>query len=316
MNLYKINICPSGCFYSKIKGDMLFGVFCWAVAENSGEDKLRQYLEGYTNNRPFIVFSDAFPTGYLPKPTLPFTYYQNKAEENDNTGNVVRKRKEFKRKNWIKAEKIGLPTTEMSDCFEEVSYINKFLKTSVRLDPIVHHTTGDKYSAYTAELLTYTQKLSIYVLIDETRMTPSEVQQILAKVGQSGYGKKSSSGNGKFELTGDFERVDLDYTQMQSCLTLAPCVPQTDMFDADKSFYHIFVRFGRHGNLLSKSPSPFKKPVMTADSGAVFSLVQPTDDIKFIGQGITGVSQVMPETVFQGYAPVIPLHLKEAENGK
>ena len=316
MNLYKINICPSGGFYSQIKGEMLFGMFCWAIAENSGKDKLRQYLEGYTNNQPFIVFSDAFPMGYLPKPTLPFTYYQNKAEEDDNTGNAVRKRKEFKRKNWIKAEKIGLPTTEMADCFEEVSYKNKFLKTSVHLDPIAHHTTGGEYSAYTAELLTYTGELCIYVLIDETRITTQEARQILAKVGQSGYGKKSSSGNGKFELSSDFELINLDYKQVQSCLTLAPCVPQTDVFNANKSFYHIFVRFGRHGNVLSKSPCPFKKPVMTADAGAVFSLAQPTDDIKFIGQGITGISQVLPETVFQGYAPIIPLHLKEVENGK
>ena len=61
MNLYQINIRPCGSFYSSIKGDMLFGMFCRILAESLGKERLEQCLTGYTQNKPFIIFSDAFP---------------------------------------------------------------------------------------------------------------------------------------------------------------------------------------------------------------------------------------------------------------
>ena len=316
MNLYQINIRPFGGFLSQIKGDMLFGMFCWAVAENLGKERLQKCLEGYTQNCPFIVFSDAFPCGYLPKPALPFTYYR----VNKNTEDMVKKRKEAKRRNWLSADKISLPTPEMSEHFKEVAYYTKELKTFVHLDPETHHTTGGKYSAYTLEQLTYKQNLTIYVLIDETKITVPEVQNLLSQIGQCGYGKKASSGFGKFELLGNLETAESGsgIGVSSAYLTLAPCVPQLDTFDSSCSFYHIFVRFGRHGNRAAGALYPFKKPVMTADTGAVFTFKQiPVGEkVVFIGTGITDVSRADAQTVFQGYAPVIALNVREAEYGK
>lgn len=315
MNLYQINIRPFGSFYSSIKGDMLFGMFCWAVVENLGEERLKKCLEGYTQNRPFIVFSDAFPCGYLPKPTLPFTYYQ---KEQKDRSEAVRNRKDFKRKNWLAADKIGMPTNQMSEMFQEIPYIAKSLYTAVHLDPVSQHTSGGQYSAYTTEQLSYTKDLTLYVLINEQRISPSEVQTLLQYIGQSGYGKKASAGNGKFELLDDLKAVEFSDVSSPSYLTLAPCVPQQQTFDANKSFYHIFVRFGKHGNMAARFGCPFKKPVMTADTGAVFTFLpeHKADKPKFIGTGISNISQTEPATVFQGYAPVIPLNITEAEHGK
>ncbi|MEE6207132.1 MAG: hypothetical protein VZR95_03665 [Alphaproteobacteria bacterium] len=316
MKLYQINIRPSGGFYSQIKGDMLFGMFCWAIIEKFGQDRLISCLDGYTQNRPFIVFSDAFPQGWLPKPTLPFTYYRKQKQNDDDS---ALKRKDFKRKNWLPLDKIGLSTLEMTEYFNEVPHIKKSLYTSVHLDPIRHHTTGGQYSAYTTEKLSYAAEvLSIYVLIDEERIKVDEVQQLMELIGHSGYGKKASSGNGKFEITGDILPFKFTDKPSDSYLTLAPCVPQPDVFNSDKSFYHIFVRFGKHGNQAAHSNCPFKKPVMTAETGAVFTfaLAPSADNVSFIGTGINNISQTEPATVFQGYAPVIPLQLKEAENDK
>ena len=312
MNLYQINIHPSGGFYSEIKGDMLFGMFCSAIVDKFGQNKLDKYLEGYMQNAPFVVFSDAFPKGYVPKPTLPYTYYK---QESANTGEAVLRRKEFKRKNWLPADKAGVSSLEMSGFFEEVKYISKELKTSVRLDPETHRTTGGKYSAYTLENLTYTQDLSLYVLIDETRITPQEVQDLLLIIGQNGYGKKASAGCGKFEPAGNLEPAFFASKTASSYLTLAPCVPQKDMFDGAKSFYHIFVRFGKHGGIRAKLANPFKKPVLTAQTGAVFTLRGP-QNLQFIGCGIGNISQSEPKTVFQGYAPVIPLDLTEISDDR
>ena len=318
MKLYKTNIRTFGSFYSPIKGDMLFGMFCRTIADNSRDDRLSQYLKGYTSNSPFVVFSDAFPSGYLPKPTLPFTYYAY-AKNDDEDEKSVKQRKENKLKKWIAVDKITLLSSEMTAFFEKKDdYISKKLKTSVHLDPQTHHTTGGKYSAYTEKQFIYSCELTIYVLLDEERIAPTEVQKFIVIMGKSGYGKKASSGYGKFELVSPLQQIELSTKSSDSYLTLAPCVPQLDTFDKDKSFYHIFVRFGRHGNTLAQSANPFKKPVMTADTGAVFTLKSTQnghEPLKFIGTGVTDISQIEPEAVFQGYAPVIPLQLKETENG-
>jgi len=319
MNMYKINIRPLGSFYSLIKGDMLFGTFCRTLSDSFGKDRLKQCLNGYTQGNPFTIFSDAFPSDYLPKPTLPFTYYAKNNGEEDK--NPIKNRKENKRKKWIPTDKITLSSAEMSSFFEENNYFSKVLRTSVHLDPKTHHTTGGKYSAYTAEQFIYSDELTltVYVLIDEARITTAEVQSLIKKIGQVGYGRKASSGYGKFDIVNDLQKVDFSAAASDSYLTLAPCVPQLDIFDKDKSFYHIFVRFGRHGGTAAISENPFKKPVMTADTGAVFTLksTQNADKyLKFIGTGITAVSQAEPDTVFQGYAPVIPLNLTEVKDDR
>lgn len=320
MNLYQINIRPSGSYYSSIKGDMLFGMFCWVIVDNFGEERLKKCLDGYMQNRPFVVFSDAFPCGYLPKPTLPFIYYENmEKQQNDNdSSEAVRKRKENKRKNWLPADKIGVPTIQMSEMFVEVGYISKDLRTMVHLDPVSQHTSGGQYSAYTAEQLTYTKDLSLYILIDEERISTEEVRILLEYIGQIGYGKKAAAGNGKFELLGDLKKVEFVKQASSSFLTLAPCIPPLNTFDTDRSFYHIFVRFGKHGNVAACSANPFKKPIMTADTGAVFTFAEGKmpDKVEFIGSAVSNISVAEPTTVFQGYAPVVPLNLGEKKDDK
>ena len=54
-----------------LSGDTLFGQCCWALREAEGEVELTRRLEGYTQGQPWLVVSDGFPAGYLPKPTLP-----------------------------------------------------------------------------------------------------------------------------------------------------------------------------------------------------------------------------------------------------
>jgi len=68
------------------------------------------------------------------------------------------------------------------------------------------------------------------------------------------------------------------------------------------------TRFGRHGNVQATAGNPFKKPVLMAQSGAVFSGER--HGRPWIGQGIGGISTTLPATVHQGYAPAIALNLE------
>lgn len=309
MKLYQIDIEPTGGFYTQIKGDTLFGMFCWAVAERFGENRLTKLLDGYTESRPYIVLSDAFPKGYLPKPVLPFPYFKKEGQKDDEFN--VKERKKFKRREWLPADKISLPTNQMAEEFEEVSFMKKMLKTANSVNPETNHAGGGKYSAYTTEQIHYQGELTIYAVIDESRIAADEVKTLFEQIGQTGYGKKASSGGGKFSVKA-MNPVSFDNSSYTALMTLAPSVAQSGEFDAEKSFYKVFVRFGRHGNKSALSENPFKLPVLAMDAGAVLTPVTKREKAPlFAGTGVKGVSLSDDRTVFQGYAPVIPLNAKE-----
>ena len=58
-------------FGTPLAGDTLFGQLCWALREAAGGEALGKALEGYTLGKPWLVVSDGFPAGCLPRPTLP-----------------------------------------------------------------------------------------------------------------------------------------------------------------------------------------------------------------------------------------------------
>ena len=322
MKLYQIDIKPAGGFYTPIKGDTLFGMFCWAVVERFGEDRLTKMLDGYTENRPYIVLSDAFPQGYLPKPVLPFPYFKKEGQKEDEFN--VKERKKFKRREWLPADKIFLPTNKMAEEFKEVaieisvkgekkevSFMEKSLKTQNSVNPETNHASGGKYSAYMTDIIRYQGELTVYAVIDESRITADEVKTLFEQIGLTGYGKKASSGGGKFSIS-EMKPVAFDNPSYTALMTLAPSVVQSGEYDTAKSFYKVFVRFGRHGNKSALSENPFKIPVLTMDCGAVLTPVNKPDTAPlFAGRGIKGVSLHDDRTVFQGYAPVVPLNAKE-----
>ncbi len=310
MELYQLDIAPTGGFYTPIKGDTLFGMFCWAAAEKFGENRLTKLLDGYADNRPYIVLSDAFPKGHLPKPVLPFPYYKKEGQKDDDFN--AKDRKKFKRREWLPADKVFLPTNQMAASFAEVSFMKKTLKTANSVNPETNHASGGKYSAYLTDQFYYQSVLTVYAVIDEPRISADEVKSLFEQIGLTGYGKKASSGGGKFSVR-EMKRVSFDNPDYTALMTLAPCVPAIGEFDADKSFYKVFIRFGRHGNTAALSGNPFKLPVLTMDTGAVLTPnTMPAKAPLFVGTGVKGVSLTDDRTVFQGYAPVIGLTAKES----
>jgi CRISPR-associated protein Csm4 len=316
MQLYKFDITTTGTFFSPLKGDMIFGMFCAIAADYVGSDKLKSWLQGYTEGKPFVVFSDVFPVGFLPKPCLPSPYW-GKFDDSDQ---AVQNRKKLKKQTVLSLDKFNLPSSRMLPTADEMqknenktAILTKILNTNNRIDPLTNHASGGKYSAYTTEQFVYNADVTLYAVLDDTRILPAEVADILQKMGEIGFGKKASSGHGKFVLKHQGERVALPLVEKPNAyMTLAPSVPLADEFDNQNSFYKIFVRFGRHGGDKALASIPFKKPVITLDCGAVLTPNTPEPMSRlFVGCGLAGVSVIAPETVFQGYAPVIPLRLEK-----
>ena len=158
---------------------------------------------------------------------------------------------------------------------------------------------------------------SLYVLLDESRLSAERLLHVLEQVGQMGYGRDASSGLGKFTAEWLTPPPILSNTATPNAwLTLAPCAPQGGQWDAARSFYRPFTRYGRHGDMAAILGQPFKKPLLLAATGAVLSPLAEADWGRgWVGQGLGGggeggvLSDVLSKTVHQGYAPALAVAL-------
>lgn len=327
MKAYRITLKPLSAFATPLKGDTLFGQLCWAISNRLGEAHLNKCLEGYTNGQPFAVVSDAFPEGYLPLPKLPSCFYQLPEGQD---------RKAVKKLSWLLEANLQQPVNEWLGYAVNAKTIAEQYPIKNNNSALICHnlsekhpqphntinrqtnTTGENgFAPYSVEQEWFIPSLSwtLYILLDTDRLSRDDCQQCLADIGLFGYGKDASIGMGKFEILDFQEKALPAQDNANACLTLAPCAPQGLSFDGNRSFYQLFTRFGRHGDVaVHQEGKPFKNPVLLAQSAAVFSTQPPKSG--FIGQGIGGngeLSKTLKATVHQGYAPVVAINLNFKE---
>lgn len=300
----KVIIKPLTAFGTPIVGDTLFGQLCWAIVERYGEDKLRQCLDGYTDGLPFMVVSDAMPAGYLPLPTLPSAYW----EVGDETD-----RKVLKKRQWIAETDLAQDSKQwqqIAKADKELVGQERHLQMHNSINRETHTTSaGNQFAPYSMEQIWFTpdSEWQVYILLDESKLSIDELKTLWHDMAVVGYGRDASIGLGKFDVV-SIEPTDLftQNTQGNAVMTLARSCPQGLGIDSRYSFYNVETRFGRHGNLQANAGQPFKQPILMAKTAAVFATQTST---MWIGQGISGVSHSQPETVHQGYAPVIAFQL-------
>lgn len=316
-------LLPRTAFGSVPKGDTLFGQICWSIRHRFGEGRLDNLLVGYADKSPFLVISDAFPAGYLLRPTLPARFSTN--------GPIDPKdRKSAKKKIWLPLENLALPVAQwMEHCLPEKSvpagFLTPFSQSHNTIDRRTGTTGKGQFSPYSASQLWFggpreplepespSPRMDLYLVFDSERFTLSELRQVLEDVGLNGFGRDASIGLGKFEL-GDLEITEFpSHPKPNAWLTLAPCAPQGGSWNESLCFYTPFTRFGRHGDLGVHSGNPFKNPVLLANTAAILTPAQ-MDGSRFAGRGIGGdgtVSRSIPKTVHQGFSPVINVALAE-----
>ena len=325
MDTLALRLRPLTAFGSPLLGDTLFGQLCWAARHRFGLERLDSLLAGYTAGRPFAVVADALPDGYLPRPALPLSSYREV---------VGADRKQAKRLQWIPLAALAEPLPDwLRQGRTDLDLIMPSQGAATRSAPspalmVLHpqpHNSINRLTGTTGrgDFAPYTQMqrwhapevaLCCRVVFDPERIEAVEVRQLFEDIGATGFGRDAGIGLGKFQVeTPDGTETQHWPAQAQAnaCLTLAPCAPQGLGFDPRRSFYEVFTRFGRHGDQAVAMGNPFKTPILLARAGAVFSPPQlPT--MPFIGQGLGGdgrLSKVIPETVQQGYAPWVPIHL-------
>lgn len=319
--LFRATISLHTAFGTPLAGDTLFGQLCWAVREQFGNDKLMSLLEGYPTGKAWLVVSDGFPSGYVPKPSVPASLLL--VQEMD-----AKARKEEKSKHWIAITNTAQPLlvwsklavsdtiafnsqTDASKGYQPVEAVH----AHNTLNRLTNTTGGEGFAPYTQTQTFFApeQSMDLYLVLDENRLSVETLKGLLQSIGDHGFGRDANIGLGKFSLTSLDSFTFAQHAQANAYLTLAPSAPQGEGFDSDNSYWRVITRFGRHGNLHGISDKPFKNPILLASSGAVFSPKKAYTACMFIGQGLGGqgeISKIESATVHQGYAPVIGIYLE------
>lgn len=307
MKVLRYCLHPLTAFGTPLAGDTLFGQLCWTLRHQFGNKRLQELLACYTEGRPFAVVSDAMPSGHVPLPVLPSAVWQS-------CGDVDRKA--LKKRRWLAAESLAQPLPQWQSHAKSDADLAP-VKERAQPHNTINRQTGTTgtgaFAPYSMAQRWYAPgtRLDVYVALDEARLSEAELCSALLRMGETGFGRDASIGLGKFALA---ESASVQWPVSENAnawLTLAPCAPQGQGFCPQRSHWQVMTRFGRHGDAAVHGGNPFKKPLLLAQAGAVF-WPQTLDDRAFIGQGLGGehqpISAVMPQTVHQGYAPVIPIH--------
>ena len=289
MKLYKFSLSPTSNFATPLQGDTIFGQICWLIRYNFGEDRLRELLSDYEDN-PFLIISDGFAKGFLPKPSLP----SHILKENPDL------KKENRKKIWLKLEDLQNGNYTNAKIHKE---INNLLKTESTIKNSLNYKTfkteKEKFSPYSIEEFFFSSQ-DIYLLIDEDRFSIKEFEEVLKLLSEVGYGKDTTIGKGRFEFS-EIEEIKIDF-KSNSYMTLSNVVLKD--IDAKKVFYSPITKFAKHGYEYANK-SAFKKPLLFAKSGSVI-VFENRMNLQYIGSCIKNYSN-HKDTIHQGYSIVIPI---------
>lgn len=313
MDMITLRIRPLSPFGTPLLGDTLFGQLCWTIRHQAGEARLRELLDGYLADRPFAVVADALPTGYLPRPALPLSGFEQPADVD---------RKRLKKRQWIPHDALRQPLRSWLKFAHSDQEVTGKPDFSLRESWPQPHNTINRQTGTTGEggFAPYLMSqigfapgvtLDLHVVFDSARLDKSELQAWFSGIGATGFGRDASIGLGKFAVLEVVETGLTAQTSANAYLTLAPCAPQGCGFLPDASRYQPFTRFGRHGDLAVQSGQPFKTPVLLIAAGAVLKPARYVET-RFIGQGLGGdgrLSRAIAATVHQGYASVVGISL-------
>ena len=295
MTLYKTTIIPRSNFTTPLKGDTLFGQICWAIRYRLGEDRLNELLSDY-DKKPFLIVSDGFASGYLPKPNMPSHFL----------GENLELKKENRKKIWLSMEDLQGGNFKNAKTSAEAGYEltkNATIKNSINYHTFTTDESG-KFAPYALMEMKFS-KQDIYFLLDD-KFKLDELEKALEFVSKSGYGKRASIGKGAFEYRA-FEKVSVKKSS-NAFMTLSPVV--IDDENLKEFYYEPFTRFGKHGGGLA-STNPFKSPILMADSSSVV-VYDEICEKEYLGKAIRGHS-TNANTVHQGYSILIATEIKNAQ---
>lgn len=349
MKIYEIIIKPKSGFGTSLKGDTIFGHFCWQIIYDSDliGMTLNEFLLHYDTD-PLIIFSSMYPKFYresenayyyaLKTPDLPLDELFVSPK---NSNEKIKRGKEYKAKKWmivkegqkfasfkdillLKLNEKELLKEAGNDLTQDVkkimkksvnneSFVVKFNQYHNRINRLINTTDNEGFAPFVMEQQVFypETELALFVGFDENVINIDGIRMGLERIGVTGFGRDASTGLGRFELGEDseIELSGMGSDKPNACYTLSPCVPQRDTFST--MYFSPFVRFGKHGDVLAKSLNPFKNPIIMVDEGAI--LKPKNNEIfnkPYVGTAVNNISKAEPKSVAQGYSLYIPVRVE------
>jgi len=278
-------------FATILKGDTIFGQMCWSIKYVFEEERLKELLASY-EKEPFLVVSDGFSSGYLPKPKMPSLLLGEDSQE----------KKLNRKKVWLTLKQLeaGDFTSALSDKdIKNIDTSTVTMHSSINYKSFKTSDDGN-FAPYGEKEFSFGKK-DIYFLIDSSKFTLEDLKRSFSQLSLGGYGKDTTIGKGRFSF-GDFEEIKINNSS-KTFMTLSPISAKG--LECKDIYYEPFTRFGKFGGERAFK-NAFKKPILMADSASVVNF-EDKQNLQYIGNAIKNISDAHPDAVHQGYSIVIPI---------
>jgi CRISPR-associated protein Csm4 len=299
MTLYRITFELRSSIVTPLKGDTIWGHIVWGIANHKGDEAVAEFLEQEKADPPVLVVSSAFPAGMLcrclPEPK------ERKEKIDINSYSDIKKDKKIKH-------------VSASEYFADVEAM-PVMSTNPLTGVQVMHNTIDRETNEVAEGGLYSTEEQWPGIMNGSEFTPVDwdlyvlsslektyVAQLIAWAFENGYGADASVGKGKIVSISE----PVPVTPQKAGNTYMALGPFADRPGSGISNLRadIFVRSGKVGGAFASSLSPYKKPVVLYQEGAVFSGDKP---LEYAGMLLTEMHGEDPRICQSGFAPVIPI---------
>jgi CRISPR-associated protein Csm4 len=274
MKYAKLIIKPKTPFLSLLQSDTIFGNFAWIYRYIYGEKALTDKLP---NN--FIVFSDGFIKGFLPRPFFK-PYFDDEINKEIKKISLLPKKLIFNLIDKFNKNEIDLNSTKPEATI--VKYLKslnkeKELKLPKKETLIIQKNAINRLTNLTnGRLYTLKEEYSEaeYEIYFYTSLQKDEVKEVIETMSKRGYGKDKTAGKGRFsyKIEWDFEEKKYFTNKGNFFINLSTMLKDEN----SKLIYgKSITKFPKAGGIYAYS-KPFKNPILAYIPGSVFKV---NDDI-------------------------------------
>lgn len=238
MKLHRYLVRPLSPWGTPLRGDTLYGLVLWRIAELDGDAACRETIAAFRSGRPPFVLSSAMPQGMLFAPRLPpapravFRRWVEEEAFRDTEGKpldlyaALQAYKRFRKMTrlpvevWIR----HAPALSVRELFAWHCRQRQEKENPKKMRGSEPHVSIDRGNGRALEgglfftrleYFSQESRLHVYARTDE----PDRLLALLRLVGELGFGRDASTGKGRFsvEPDADFDPAPLDIAALTRC---------------------------------------------------------------------------------------------------
>jgi CRISPR-associated protein Csm4 len=295
---YRLLLDAASPFGTPPTSGTLFGHLAWAKRRREGRVALQAWLARLPAE-PFAL-SDLLPADHLPRPLLAPAASVGTAED----AKALKRRRYLSLAAWrqlragatsqVLQRLLCKPNTKQAD--DDPHFLRGASLPHNRIDRATGRTpaAGGGGLWFAEELWPEVDgegrkrhvEADLYI---RSALPTTEVEALLAEVGETGFGRDAALGRGRFRLEGSEAMAWLDQAPaaggVRRHLSLSQGVVTANMRSARWQRFVLFGKLGRE--MTAESKRPWKLPLLLAEAGATFA----ADDPGPFGAWITGLHQ-------------------------